>query len=77
MIIVEEAVEAVEDAVHDDSLEIVLGCLAALVVEGSVLYIGLSRYFPTQTRRFEAAALDAATTVVQVKLILEISSLDP
>ena len=69
VIIVEEAVEAVEEAEHDETLAIVLGSLAALVVAGSVVYIGLSRYFPTQTRRFEAAALGAATTVVQVKLI--------
>ena len=76
VIIVKQAVEAVEDAVeafeeagHDETLAIILGSLAALVVAGSVLYIVLSRMLPLQTRRIEAAAWSAATTVVQVKLI--------
>ena len=69
IIIVEEAVEAVEEAEQDETLAIILGSLAALVVAGSVLYISLSRMFPTQSRRIEAAALSAATIVVQVKLI--------
>ena len=69
VIIVEEAVEAVEEAEHDETLAIILGSLAALVVAGSVIYIVLSRMVPMQTRRFEAAAMSAVTTVVQVKLI--------
>ena len=66
---VEKAVDAVEEAEHDETLAIILGSLAALVVAGSVLYVLLSRMLPTQTRRIEAAAWSAATTVVQVKLI--------
>ena len=66
---VEDAVEAVEEAEHDETLAIILGSLAALVVAGSVKYIVLSRMLPIQTRRIETAALSAATTIVQVKLI--------
>ena len=66
---VEETVEAVEEAEHDETLAIILGSLAALVVAGSVKYIVLSRMLPIQTRRIETAALSAATTIVQVKLI--------
>ena len=76
VIIVKQAVEAVEDAVeafeeagHDETLAIILGSLAALVVAGSVLNIVLLRMLPLQTRRIEAAAWSAATTLVQVKLI--------
>ena len=66
---VEETVGAVEEAGHNETLAVILGSIAALVVAGSVLYLILSRMLPAQTRRIEAAALNAATTVVQVKLI--------
>ena len=64
----EETVGAVEDGGHNETLAMILGSVAALVVAGSVLYVILSRMLPTQTRRMEAAAWSAATTVVQVKL---------
>ena len=84
VILVEDAVEAVEetgaaaveDAGHNETLAVILGSIAALVVAGSVLYVILSRMLPVQTRRIEAAAWNAATTVIQVKLS-KISSLDP
>ena len=66
---VEETAAAVEDAGHHETLAMILGSVAALVVAGSVLYVILSRVLPVQTRRIEAAAWTAATTVVQVKLI--------
>ena len=66
---VEETVGGVEEAEHNETLAIILGSLAALVVAGSVIYVILSRMLPAQTRRIEAAAWNAATTVVQVKLI--------
>lgn len=66
VLFIDEAVEAVEESEGDHTLEIVLGSLAALIVAGSVLYVGLARMFPAQTRRFEAAALTAASTVIQV-----------
>ena len=83
VIFVEEAVEAVEetgaaaveDAGSNETLAVILGSVAALVVAGSILYVILSRVLPMQTRRIEAAAWSAATTVVQVKLT-EYSSLD-
>ena len=83
VIFVEEAVEAVEetgaaavdDAGSNETLAMILGSVAALVVAGSILYVILSRVLPMQTRRIEAAAWSAATTVVQVKLT-EYSSLD-
>ena len=65
---VEETAAAVEDAGHHETLAMILGSVAALVVAGSVLYVILSRMLPAQTRRMEAAAWSAATTVVQVKL---------
>ena len=76
VIFVEEAVEAVEetvaaaveDAGHNETLAVILGSVAALVVAGSVLYVILSRVLPIQTRRIEAAAWSAATTVMQVEL---------
>ena len=82
VIFVEEGVEAVEetgaaaveDAGSNEILAMILGSVAALVVAGSILYVVLSRFLPMQTRRFEAAAWSAATTVVQVKLT-EYSSL--
>ena len=70
VLFIDEAVEAVEESEGDHTLEIVLGSLAALIVlflfSGSVLYVGLARMFPAQTRRLEAAALTAASTVIQV-----------
>ena len=66
---VEETVAAVEEAGHNETLAVILGSIAALVVAGSVLYVILSRVLPVQTQRIEAAAWTAATTVVQVKLI--------
>ena len=66
---VEETAEAVEAAEPDEILAIILGSVAALVVAGSVLYVILLRMLPVQTRRMEAAAWTAATTVMQVKLI--------
>ena len=66
---VEETVAAVEDAGHNETVAVILGSIAALVVAGSILYMILSRVLPVQTRRIEAAAWTAATTVVQVKLI--------
>ena len=82
VIFVEEGIEAVEetgsaaveDAGSNEMLAMILGSVAALVVAGSVLYVVLSRFLPMQTRRFEAAAWSAATTVVQVKFT-EYSSL--
>ena len=76
VVFVEEAVEAVEetgaaavdDAGSNETLAMILGSVAALVVAGSILYVVLSRFLPMQTRRIEAAAWSAATTVVQVKL---------
>ena len=75
VIFVEEGVEAVEetgaaavdDAGSNETLAMILGSVAALVVAGSILYVVLSRVLPMQTRRIEAAAWSAATTVVQVK----------
>ena len=56
VIFVEEAVEAVaetvaavEDAGHNETVAVILGSIAALVVAGSVLYVILSRVLPIQT----------------------------
>ena len=46
---VEETVAAVEDAGHNETVAVILGSIAALVVAGSVLYVILSRVLPIQT----------------------------
>ena len=70
VLLVAEAVEVTEDTEDGDDrvLEIVLGSLVALVVDGTIVFVSLSRYFPNQMRRVEAFSVDAARAVVQVKL---------
>ena len=46
---VEETVGAVEEAGHNETLAVILGSIAALVVAGSVLNVILSRMLPAQT----------------------------
>ena len=65
-------VERADEAYNEDdySWEIILGSFAALAVSGTALYVGLSRCYPVQMKRFEDVSRNALQTVVQVDLII-------